>query len=133
MNTFPVAHSIFTDRASKRRIEFRRIKKQYQKFADVNPDPAIDQKNTKETGKFTIKHYSDQSPESEMPPFLVDPDFYFTKANMVHVPEDIIENVSESEQTTVQSPEEVQAKLQMQTKRQLEYLIVSNHITLTCV
>jgi hypothetical protein len=36
MHTFPVAHSIFRDRASKRRIEFRRIRKQYELFTGVN-------------------------------------------------------------------------------------------------
>lgn len=45
MTTFPVAHSIFTDRATKRRVEFRRIKKVYEKFSDVNPEPLIDAKN----------------------------------------------------------------------------------------
>ena len=44
METFPVAHSIFAERASKRRIEFRRIKKQYEMFADVHPVPEIDMK-----------------------------------------------------------------------------------------
>jgi len=123
MSTFPVAHSIFTDRATKRRIEYRRIRKQYEKFADVNPEPAVDAKNIQDKTKFTIRHYSDQSKENDQPPFLIDPDFYFTKANIVTVPEEVLENVSDSEQTAMQSAEEIQAKLQMQTKRQLEFLI----------
>jgi hypothetical protein len=65
MSTFPVAHSIFTDRATRRRIEFRRVKKQYEKFADVNPDSQIDLKNVQDSSKFLIRHYSDQSKEIE--------------------------------------------------------------------
>jgi hypothetical protein len=38
---------------------------------------------------------------------------------------EVLENVSDSEQTAMQSAEEIQAKLQIQTKRQLEFLIVS--------
>jgi len=65
MSTFPVAHSIFTDRATRRRIEFRRLKKQYEKFADVNPDSQIDQKNVADSSKFIVRNYSDQSKENE--------------------------------------------------------------------
>jgi hypothetical protein len=65
MSTFPVAHSIFTDRATRRRIEFRRVKKQYEKFADVNPDSQIDLKNVQDSSKFLIRNYSDQSKENE--------------------------------------------------------------------
>lgn len=97
MSTFLVAHSIFTDRATKRRIEFRRIKKQFEKFADVNPDSVIDQKNVMDPSKFTIKYYSDNSKEQDMPPFLNDPDFYFTKADIIKVPLETLENVSDSE------------------------------------
>lgn len=82
MSTFPVAHSIFTDRATKRRIEFRRIKKQYEKFADVNPEPTIDAKNVADKSKFTIRHYSDNSKEHDMPPFLQDPDFYLPRPTL---------------------------------------------------
>ena len=113
MSTFPVAHSIFTDRATNRRIEFRRIKKQFEKFADVNPDSVIDQKNVMDPSKFTIKYYSDNSKEQDMPPFLNDPDFYFTKADIIKVPFETLENVSDSEQTAMQSAEEIQAKLHM--------------------
>jgi hypothetical protein len=111
MSVFPVAHSIFTDRATKRRIEYRRIKKQYEKFADVNPDKSLDDKNIHDRSKFTIRHYTDHSKEEDQPPFLIDPDFYFTKANIVNVSEELLENVSDSEQTAMQSSEEVQAKL----------------------
>lgn len=89
MSTFPVAHSIFTDRATKRRIEFRRIKKQYEKFADVNPEPTIDQKNVLDKNRFQIKHYTDTS--KDQPPFLQDPDFYFTKATIINVGEEVLE------------------------------------------
>jgi acetolactate synthase small subunit len=59
MNIFPVANSIFTDRATKRRVELRRIKKQYEKFADVNPVSEVDHKNIHDKTKFMIKTYSD--------------------------------------------------------------------------
>jgi hypothetical protein len=36
MTSFPVAHSIFTDRATHRRIEFRRIKKQFEQMANIH-------------------------------------------------------------------------------------------------
>lgn len=39
MVTFPDARIIFLERAMQRRIEFRRIKKQFELFADVHPDP----------------------------------------------------------------------------------------------
>ena len=42
-----------------------------------------------------------------MPPFLNDPDFYFTKADIVKVPMEVLENVSDSEQTAMQSAEEI--------------------------
>lgn len=46
LNIYPNSYSIFVDRAINRRVEFRRIKKQYEKFANVNPDPVLDLKNT---------------------------------------------------------------------------------------
>lgn len=45
LNIYPNSYSIFVDRAINRRVEFRRIKKQYEKFANVNPDPVVDSKN----------------------------------------------------------------------------------------
>ena len=39
MTSFPVAHSIWADRAVARRIEFRRIKKQFEKMANINEIP----------------------------------------------------------------------------------------------
>lgn len=65
MSVFPVAHSIFTDRATKRRIEFRRIKKQYEKFADVNPEATIDTKRVEKSEKFTVRHYTENSKEED--------------------------------------------------------------------
>jgi hypothetical protein len=38
------AYVVFMDRAMARRAEFRRIKKVYEKFANVNPDPLLDAK-----------------------------------------------------------------------------------------
>jgi len=110
MTTFPVAHSIFTDRATKRRVEFRRIKKVYEKFSDVNPEPLIDAKNIQDKNRFIIKNYSDRS--LEQPPFLVEPDFYFNKAYHFNIPDEVLENVSDSEQIILQSAEEAKAKMQ---------------------
>lgn len=73
----------------------------------MNPDAVIDQKNVQDPTKFTIKHYSDNSKEPDLPPFLNDPDFYFTKADIVKVPMEVLENVSDSEQTAMQSAEEI--------------------------
>lgn len=44
MATFPDAKKIFTERAIQRRIEFRRIKKQFEKFANVDKIAEIEGK-----------------------------------------------------------------------------------------
>lgn len=61
MKTFPVAHSIWCDRGLGRRIEFRRIKKQFEKMANINDIPEIDAKNLKDQSKFEIRYYNDYS------------------------------------------------------------------------
>jgi hypothetical protein len=52
-----------------------------------------------------------------MPPFLADPNFYFTKAAGVSVSEEVLENISDSEQPAQsKSPEEIRIRFNMQTK-----------------
>lgn len=53
------------DRALGRRAEFRRIKKVYEKLADVNPNPMLDAKKILDKTKFTVKQYSDLSKEED--------------------------------------------------------------------
>jgi hypothetical protein len=43
------------DRALERRAEFRRIKKVYEKFAEVSPDPVVDSKKILDKDKFLVK------------------------------------------------------------------------------
>ena len=54
MNTFPDAKEIFLSRAQQRRIEFRRIKKQFEKFANVDVMAEIDNKEDLDKDKFAI-------------------------------------------------------------------------------
>ena len=82
MTSFPVAHSIFTDRAIHRRIEFRRIKKQFELMANIHQSTDQDKKNLSDPEKFEIKYYNDHSPSSEIPPFLTEANFYFTKKGL---------------------------------------------------
>lgn len=113
MGIYPIAHSIFTDRARERRKEFRRIKKQYETIANVNPIPEVDAKNLEDPTKFVIKTYNENSAEEDQPPFLVDPDFYFTKASLVHIPDEVCERISDSEQTVQHSSEDIQNHLRI--------------------
>jgi len=94
------AYVIFMDRAFGRRAEFRRIKKVYEKFARVNPDPFQDQKQLLDKKKFTVKQFSDFSKEEDQPSYLVDPEFYFGKAaSLIVIPDRVCEEISESEMT----------------------------------
>lgn len=52
MSSFPNSHLIFKERAVQRRTEFRRVRKQYEKFADVNPDSVLDRKNIENKNRF---------------------------------------------------------------------------------
>jgi len=54
MSTFPTAKYIFTERAIQRRLEFRRVKKQYENFADVHPNPEIDAIQLGDSSRFTV-------------------------------------------------------------------------------
>ena len=91
MHTFPDAKQIFLERAKKRRVEMRRIKKQFEVFADVSKDPDEDKKKIeKETDKFVIRNYSSDS-KSSQPPFLNEPDFYFVKSELKDFEQDVLE------------------------------------------
>ena len=54
MVTFPDAKATFVERARLRRIEFRRIKKQFEKFANVDVMAEIDNKEDLDKDKFAI-------------------------------------------------------------------------------
>jgi len=67
MITFPDAKNTFMKRAQARRIEFRRIKKQYERFANVDKMAELEGKEELDSSRFVIQHYSEKS---EKPPFL---------------------------------------------------------------
>ena len=95
-------------------------------MANIHQSTDQDQKNLKDPEKFEIKYYNDHSPSSEIPPFLTEANFYFTK-NGLH---DLVSNqqcemVSESELPTTQSNEVMERKMRLQTARQITNLIVS--------
>ena len=48
----------------------------------IHEIPEQDAKNLKDQEKFEIKYYNDNSPFSEMPPFLTEANFYFTKQGL---------------------------------------------------
>ena len=77
-----MARYIFSERASLRRIEFRRIRRQYTILANIHPNPEQDKANIDDETKFKIHTYTDKSLEHEMPDFLIDPNFYFKLYNL---------------------------------------------------
>jgi len=98
LNQHTEAYIVFMDRALARRSEFRRIKKLYEKFAQVHPDPVTDLKIVQDREKFIVNQYSDNSKEEDKPPFLIDPEFYFQRSLMhLKIDEEVIENISDSE------------------------------------
>ena len=48
----------------------------------IHEVPEQDAKNLKDRVKFEIRYYNDNSPFSEMPPFLTEANFYFTKQGL---------------------------------------------------
>lgn len=46
-----------------------------------------------------------------MPPFLVDYDFYFTKTNNITVPDEVCENLSDSEIIQTMNYDDIDKKL----------------------
>lgn len=83
MITFPDAKRTFLKRAEARRIEFRRIKKQYERFANVDRVAEIEGKEELDPSRFAVQHYSENS--LSKPPFLQDKDYYFDKTDLAYI------------------------------------------------
>lgn len=78
MDTFPDAKGLFTERAEARRIEFRRIKMQFEIEYEVEKDEteeSLKAKFEKSPGKYLQKTYAD-NPEYQ-PEYLTNADYYF--------------------------------------------------------
>lgn len=96
MITFPDSQNIFMRRAQARRIEFRRIKKQYEKFAQVDKMLELEDKEKLDAQHgFVIQHYDEKS---DAPPFLAEYDYYFEKQGLVDIRDEELEEISDSEQ-----------------------------------
>lgn len=108
MTTFPDAKQTFLKRAEARRIEFRRIKKQYEKFANVDKELEIQGKEELDPSRFAVQHYSENS--KLKPPFLVDKDYYFDKTDLAPISQQELEQVSDSEMQTRQTQEDLENK-----------------------
>jgi len=94
MITFPDAKNTFMKRAQARRIEFRRIKKQYERFANVDKQLELEDKEKLDQSSYVIQHYSEKS---HKPPFLTDHDYYFDKTDLAPIDEKELEAISDSE------------------------------------
>lgn len=121
MTTFPDAHKTFTIRAKARRIEFRRIKKQYERFANVDRNLEIEGKENLDETKFVIQHYSENS--TEKPPFLMDHDYYFDKTDLAKIADAELEEVSETEKQTRTTQEDLEKKQKEALKHSLDFLV----------
>ena len=71
--------------------------------------------------QFAIQHYSDKS--KDQPPYLQDPDFYFEKTDLASIPMEELEQISDSEEATKQSQEDLERKQKDATKRSLDFLV----------
>lgn len=91
----------------------------------MHPSPEIDAENIADTSKFTIQTYNDKSKPTEMPPFLIEPDFYFAKSELAHVKDEDIAALSDSEIQTKQTQEDMDLKRKDRTSRSLNFLVVS--------
>ena len=108
MVTFPDAKNCFLKRAQARRIEFRRIKKQYERFANVDKQAEIEGKEELDPSRFVVQHYSENS--AEKPPFLQDFDYYFDKTDLAPIPQKELEDISDSEMQTRTTQEDLEKK-----------------------
>ena len=108
MITFPDAKNTFVKRAKARRREFRRIKKQYERFANVDKQLEIDGKEELDSGRFVIQHYSENS--TEKPPFLEDKDYYFDKTDLAPIADKDLDAISDSEMQTKTTQEDMEKK-----------------------
>ena len=123
MLTFPDAKACFQKRAQARRIEFRRIKRQYEHFSNVDRAAELQGKEELDPQQYAICHYSEKSPD--MPPFLIDNDYYFDKTDLATIEDAEIQEISDSEMQTRTTQEEIERKQKEQTNRSLEVLVVS--------
>ena len=121
MITFPDAKNTFTKRAKARRIEFRRIKKQYERFANVDKQAEIDGKEELDESRFVIQHYSENS--TEKPPFLHDFDYYFDKTDLAPISEKELEAISDSEMQTRTTQEDLEKKQKEALNKSLDFLV----------
>ncbi len=124
MITFPDAKNCFTKRAQARRIEFRRIKKQYERFANVDKQAEIEGKEELDSSRFVIQHYSENS--TEKPPFLQEFDYYFDKTDLAPISEKELEAISDSEMQTRTTQEDLEKKQKEALNKSLDFLVVSN-------
>ena len=122
MITFPDAKNTFMKRAQARRIEFRRIKKQYERFANVDKMAELEGKEELDSSRFVIQHYSEKS---EKPPFLQDHDYYFDKTDLAPIDEKDLEAISETEQQQRTTQEDLEKKQKEALNKSLKFLVVS--------
>jgi len=98
MDTFPDAKTLFTERAEARRIEMRRIRKQFETEYQVLKDEKDDSRRIDENPKkFYTKYYAD-NPDNQ-PEFLTNADYYFVQQEQEFNAEDL-EEISDSEVLT---------------------------------
>lgn len=121
MITFPDAKSTFTKRAQARRTEFRRIKKQYERFANVDKQLELEGKEELNSDRFVVQHYSENS--QERPPFLEDSDYYFDKTDLAPIGDKELEAISDSEMQTRTTQEDMEKKQKEALKKSLEFLV----------
>ena len=121
MITFPDAKTTFTKRAQARRTEFRRIKKQYERFANVDKQAELEGKEELDSGRFVVQHYSENS--AERPPFLQDSDYYFDKTDLAPIEEKELEAISDSEMQTRTTQEDLEKKQKETLNKSLEFLV----------
>ena len=111
-----------------RRIEFRRIKKIYQKLTNVHADPAIDAKLIQDKNRFNIIEYTSTK---NQPAYLTDPDFYFSIAKHFHITDSECEDLSDSEHKPGDDTRsQDKSKMRKKVKDRLLELMVSDSLML---
>ena len=122
ISTFPDAKNLFLARAYKRRVEFRRIKKQFEYDNDVLTDPDEDYARVQlEQDRFIQEVYSDKT--EKQPEFLANTDYYFNRPDDEGaISKEILENVSDSEKNSKQTQEMVNQKQHKKTNKSLEMM-----------
>lgn len=130
MITFPDAKATFQRRAIARRKEFRRIKKQYERFANVDKQNEIEGKEELDSSQFVIHHYSEKS---DKPPFLTHHDYYFDKTDLAVINDKELEDISDSEMQTKTTQEDLEKKQKEALNKSLEFLVVSSTPSASCL